>query len=120
METPGGTMALGPAVVLTAAEIGGQGWQDLPRLGTGVSHKVLWQSGGSMSGVMRIDPGGCLDRHAHRAAHHHFWIFEGSCEVLGRRLAADSYAHVPPGVDHGVDDVGDDGCVFFYLYLQTP
>ena len=51
---------------------------DLP----GVSHRVLWRFDSSMAGVLTIEAGHHLGRHAHRAHHHHIWMLEGRASVL--------------------------------------
>ena len=104
--------------VLDAAAIDGLPWEPLP--GLDVVHKVLWRSGDSMAGLMRLEPGQAIESHAHRRAHHHVWIVEGTCSIGGRPVAASTYAHVPAGEDHAIADVGADGCSFLYLYRQDP
>jgi quercetin dioxygenase-like cupin family protein len=92
-------------------------WGRLPALGRGVSHKELWRSGQSVAGLMRLEPGGYVDEHVHRRAQHHLWVLDGTVRILDRDLGPGSYAHVPPGVDHGMRD-GGAGSTFVYLYIQ--
>ena len=41
--------------------------------------------------------------------------------MLGAELSTGSYAHIPAGVAHDFEAVGDEGCTVFYLYLdQDP
>lgn len=105
-------------VLLESFVLDGLEWAPLPAIGESVDHKVLWQSGDSMSGLMRLAPGGSVSEHAHRAAHHHLWVIEGSIEVLATVLGPGSYAHVPAGVRHGMINRGDGAATFLYLYLQ--
>ena len=81
---------------------------------------LLWRSEQSVAGVMYVDPGGELEPHCHRNAHHHVWICAGDATILGRAVGPGAYVHIPPGVDHGVQGVGPDGCRFFYLYVEEP
>lgn len=110
---------ISPIVTLTPEEIAAIPEQQMPELGEGVSHRVIWHGGASLAGVMRIAPGGHLDEHVHRWAHHHFWILTGRCEVLGKTISAGGYVHIPGGVDHGVVALGPEGCSFYYLYVRA-
>jgi quercetin dioxygenase-like cupin family protein len=94
-------------------------WQPMQQMGTGVSHKVLWQAGHSVAGIMRIEPHGQVEWHSHRAAHHHIWVLEGTVDVAGTLLGPGSYAHVPAGVDHRLAAVGAAPTTFLYTYLDT-
>ena len=105
-------------VLLEAFVLDGLPWEPLPAIGTGVDHRVLWHSGDSMAGVMRLAPGGSVSEHAHRRAHHHLWVLDGSIEVLATVLGAGSYAHVPAGVRHAMVNRGEGTATFLYLYLQ--
>jgi ChrR Cupin-like domain len=101
--------------VLAAADVEALAWAPLPGL-PGVAQKVLWRSGGIVIGLIRVEPGHERPAHVHAAAHHHIWVVAGSCTMLGRPIAAGAYVHVPPGVRHGVADVGPDGCTYFYTH----
>jgi quercetin dioxygenase-like cupin family protein len=92
-------------------------WDALPAIGEGASHKVLWRSGDSIAGLMKLAEGGCIEPHSHRRAHHHLWVVDGSIDVLDTRLDSGSYAHVPAGTAHGILNLGA-AATFFYLYLQ--
>jgi hypothetical protein len=92
-------------------------WEELPEIGQGAAHKVLWRSGDSIAGLMRLADGGWIDSHAHRRAHHHLWVVDGAIDVLGTTLGPGSYGHVPAGVTHGMVSSGGPA-TFFYLYLQ--
>jgi quercetin dioxygenase-like cupin family protein len=107
----------GPPVLVSREELNAMAWEPDPRLGAGISHKLLWHSGDSVGGVMRIEPGGCLAAHTHRRAHHHLWVINGSAIVLGRQLGAGSYIHVPAGVEHTI--ASPTGCQFLYFYLDN-
>lgn len=87
----------------------------------GIHHRVLWQNETSMAGVMTVDAGCHLGRHAHRVNHHHLWVVTGRAEILGIELGPGGYVHIPAGVDHDIDATRTDGCTVFYLYIeQTP
>jgi mannose-6-phosphate isomerase-like protein (cupin superfamily) len=81
---------------------------------------LLWRSKGSAAGVMNVDPGGRLEPHCHGRAAHHMWVLNGHATVLGQPVGPGAYVHVPAGVDHGVTDVGPEGCGFLYLYIEEP
>ena len=104
--------------VLDGGAISALPWRVFHAIGVGVEHKVLWESGDSMAGVMRIAAGGQVDEHVHRLAHHHLWVTEGTVQLLGRSLGPGSYAHVPAGVAHRLVNGGDGPATFLYLYLQ--
>lgn len=108
----------GEPVLLQQFVLAGLPWEPLPAIGEGVEHKILWRSGTSMAGVMRLSPGGFVGAHSHRAAHHHLWVLEGSIEVLATVLGPGSYAHVPATVTHAMVNRSDGPTTFLYLYLQ--
>ena len=108
------------AVVLGSAQV-----EAIPEVALagvpGVANRVLWHDGTSMAGVLRVPAGVHLGAHTHRANHHHFWVLEGSAEVLGAVVGPGSYVHVPSGVEHDIDARATDGCLVHYLYVrQTP
>lgn len=84
----------------------------------GITHKVLWQDGTSMAGVMTVEGGRRLGAHAHRANHHHMWVLEGRASILGQEIGAGSYVHIPSGVEHDIDATDTAGCTVFYLYIR--
>ncbi len=86
-----------------------------------ISYRALWEEArtSSYAGVLRMEPEAAMAPHTHRYAVHHVWVAEGRCSILGRRLPAGSYAFVPAGVEHGIDEVGPGGCTLFYLYLRA-
>jgi quercetin dioxygenase-like cupin family protein len=111
---------LGHLLVHTAAEIAAMPWQPI---GTdGVAHKVLWQSGDVVIGLISVVAGASKPEHVHLGAHHHIYLTRGSCDMVGRTVDAGSYVYIPPGVPHAVDNVGPDGCEFLYTYrpLEQP
>jgi quercetin dioxygenase-like cupin family protein len=112
---------LGRVLVLTAAELSAQPWEELRGI-EGATHKVLWQAGATVIGLIRVEAGRSKPEHTHHGAHHHMLITRGSCVMLGQRVDEGSYIYVPPGVAHAVDDVGADGVEFFYTYrpLEVP
>lgn len=87
-------------------------------VGDGAVHRTTWTDGRSSAGVMHIEAGRHLGEHTHARHHHHVWIVSGRTRVLGAELAAGSYAHIPAGVAHDFEAVGDVGCTVFYLYLE--
>lgn len=105
-------------VVLTAEAIAAL---PVARIGSieGVTHRVLWRNDSSMSGVLTVEPGHRLGRHAHRANHHHIWVLDGRATILGTELGPGSYVHIPSGVDHDIDASRTDGCTVYYLYLRV-
>jgi quercetin dioxygenase-like cupin family protein len=84
-----------------------------------VTHTVLWRDDTTMAGVLVLSAGQRLGEHTHRLHHHHLWVVDGEAVILGERLGAGSYVHVPNGVVHDVDASGTDGCRVFYLYLGS-
>lgn len=106
---------LGELIALTAAEVDERPWLPLGD-DPGVTQKLLWQSGNVRLGLMRIDPGSVNPVHTHATAQHHILVTQGSATMVGKRMSAGGYVYVPPGVPHGVTDVGPDGVTFFYTY----
>lgn len=104
-------------VLLTAERLADLDAVPLGRHG-GATHRCAWSDGRSSAGLMRIEPGHRLGEHAHDRHHHHVWVVAGRTRVLGEELGAGSYAHIPPGVAHDFEPVGDEGCTVFYLYLE--
>ncbi len=88
----------------------------------GVTQKVLWRSGQNEVGLIRIEPGAVKPAHTHWRAHHHIWIVDGACTMVGRPLVTGAYAYIPPRVEHEVADVGARGCTFLYTYgrIELP
>jgi quercetin dioxygenase-like cupin family protein len=105
----------GKTVLLTANEVQEGRWKQLDDQ-PGVTHTVLWRSGDVVIGMIRLEPGAENPEHVHQAAHHHFFLTQGEASIVGRRLQAGGYAHIPPGQPHGVTEVGPEGCTFFYSY----
>ncbi|MBI1376365.1 MAG: cupin domain-containing protein [Frankiales bacterium] len=112
---------LGKVLVLTSAALAAEPWEDLRGI-DGAAHKVLWQSGAVVIGLIRVEPGREKPEHTHHGAHHHMLITRGSCVMLGERVDEGSYVYVPPGVPHAVTDVGPEGVEFFYTYrpVEVP
>jgi quercetin dioxygenase-like cupin family protein len=106
---------LGKVLVRTAAELANEPWEELPGI-EGATHKVLWQAGATVIGLIRVEAGKSKPEHTHHGAHHHMLITRGSCVMLGRHLDEGSYVYVPPGTPHAVTDVGPEGVEFFYTY----
>lgn len=106
---------LGKLIVLSAADVAELPWQQMGD-DPGVTQKLLWRSGAVRLGLMRVAAGSVNPVHTHVDAQHHILVTEGEATMVGHRLGAGSYLYVPPGVPHGVSDVGPDGVTFFYTY----
>ena len=105
--------------VLDWSEIENMDWH--PMVGAaGVSTKILWRdpAGISFAGMMRVEPGASLAHHMHRFAAHHLLVIEGTARVGERWLRPGGYAFVPAGAQHGLDEVGPQGCILFFNYLS--
>jgi hypothetical protein len=92
-------------------------WEPVPRC-PGVHEKTLWRLGDIVEALIHFQPNSTTPGLPHLAAHHHIWVVSGAATVAGRRLVAGSYMHVPPGVRHPVDDVGEEG--FTILQMHRP
>jgi mannose-6-phosphate isomerase-like protein (cupin superfamily) len=104
---------LGRVLIATAQDIESMPWTTpMP----GVHQKVLWQSGDTSLGLMKVDAGHENPEHVHHAAHHHILVLEGESTMLGKRVGPGAYVYIPPTVAHAVTDVGPQGCTFFYTY----
>lgn len=107
---------VGP-VVLTAADIAALPLVPLDPSIAGVTHRIVWRNETSIAGVMTIEGGHHLGRHAHRANHHHIWIIDGAVEILGTVVGPGGYVHVPAQLEHDLDARATAGCTLLYLYL---
>lgn len=85
-----------------------------------VDGRVLWRSGDSRAGMLRLGPGAVVGRHVHPQGHHHVYVVEGTCLVDGDALPAGSYAHVPAGRPHTLGGQDPGGCVVFYTFVDEP
>ena len=103
-------------LVLTAEAIAAIPPQPLGSL-PHVRHRVLWSQHTSTAGVLTVERGQRLGRHAHRVNHHHMWVLAGHATVLGAEVGPGTYVHVPAGVEHDIDASSSEGCTVFYLYL---
>lgn len=119
MSDPADVAAQSPAMATLVSRAAGESlaWHPLEPF-AGVEYKLLWRSGKSVAGLMRIAPGGELAPHAHVRSHHHLWVIDGTAEMLGEKVGPGTYAHVPAGVEHGIEHVGEAGCTLLYLYLR--
>jgi mannose-6-phosphate isomerase-like protein (cupin superfamily) len=111
-ETDAAPIVLTPEMVaaVAASQLG-----SLPH----VSRRVLWCNETSEAGVLTVAGGHALGPHTHRINHHHMWVIDGHAIVLGTRIGAGSYVHIPAGVEHDIDATTTEGCTVFYLY-QPP
>lgn len=105
------------ATLVTRAAAEALAWHPLAPY-DGVEYKLLWRSGKSVAGLMRLAPGGAVTPHTHVRSHHHLWVVDGTAEMLGRRVGPGTYLHVPAGVEHGLRAVDETGCSVLYLYLR--
>jgi mannose-6-phosphate isomerase-like protein (cupin superfamily) len=105
------------ATVVTPAAVARQAWHHLESF-DGVDYKLLWRSGKSVAGLMRVAPGSEVSPHAHVLSHHHLWVLEGEADMVGERVGPGTYVHIPAGVEHGITGVGPEGCTVVYLYLR--
>jgi hypothetical protein len=105
------------ATLVTAAAADALPWHPLDPY-DGVHYKLLWQSGKSVTGLLRIDPGGMVTPHAHIRSHHDMWVIDGAVEMLGDVVGPGTYVHIPAHVDHSIRAVGDGAATMLYLYLR--
>jgi hypothetical protein len=105
------------ATLVTRAAADSLAWHPLDPY-EGVDHKLLWRSGKSVAGLMRISADGLVTPHAHVRSHHHLWVVDGSVEVLGEVVGPGAYVHIPARVDHSLRAVDDRGATVLYLYLR--
>ena len=103
---------------LEVQEIEALAWEDVPAC-TGVQQKVLWRLGGFAQALLRYAPAATTSGLPHLAAHHHIWVVSGTVTIAGRRLAAGSYMHVPPGVGHEAT-AEDAGCTLLQMHRPHP
>jgi len=104
-------------LVLTSREVADRPGEPLGTL-QGVINHTLWSDGASIAGWLAVAAGHHLGAHEHRHNSHHMWVVEGAAEILGTKLDAGSYVHIPPGVSHDIDARATEGCRVFYLYLR--
>jgi quercetin dioxygenase-like cupin family protein len=102
---------------VSAAAAEARGWHPLDPY-EGVDYKLLWRSGKSVAGLMRIAPGAMVTPHTHDRSHHHIWVVEGTAEMLGEVVGPGTYVHIPASVDHSIRAVGDGPATMLYLYLR--
>ena len=94
-------------------------WKQVPGY-AGVHEKTLWRFGDFVVALIRYQPHATTPGVPHLAAHHHIWVVTGAAEMAGRRLAAGSYVHVPPGAGHPVENVGDETCTILQMHRPHP
>jgi len=115
MMVMSGRESLGSLHALSQTEIDGLPWQPIEGC-TDVHKKVLWHLGGFTEALIRYQPGASTAGEALLAAHEHIWVVSGAATIAGRRMLAGSYLHVPPGIQHPVEDVGPDGCTLLQMH----
>ena len=89
-------------------------WEPLPSDGR-VEHRVLYQDGRTVAGLLRMRPGAGELKHLHLHGEHHLWVLGGTVSVDDTVLPADSYLHVPAGLTHRITDTGA-GSLLFYVF----
>jgi quercetin dioxygenase-like cupin family protein len=102
---------------VTAAAAEALGWRPLDPY-EGVDYKLLWRSGKSVAGLMRIAPRAMVTPHVHDRSHHHIWVVDGTVEMLGEVVGPGAYVHIPASVDHSIRAAGDGSAIMLYLYLR--
>jgi mannose-6-phosphate isomerase-like protein (cupin superfamily) len=117
MDDQVGAAAPALATLVSAAAADARAWHPLEPY-AGVDYKLLWRSGKSVAGLMRIAPGGEVAPHAHVRSHHHLWVVDGEVEMLHERVGPGTYVHIPAHVDHGLRGAGPGACTLLYLYLR--
>jgi mannose-6-phosphate isomerase-like protein (cupin superfamily) len=105
------------ATLVTRAAADARAWHPLEPY-AGVDYKLLWRSGKSVAGLMRIAEAAEVTPHEHERSHHHLWVIDGTAEILGERVGPGTYVHIPASVDHGIRAVGPGPCTMLYLYLR--
>ena len=105
------------ATLVTAAAAEALGWRPLEPY-EGVDYKLLWRSGKSVAGLMRIAPGAMVTPHTHDRSHHHIWVIDGTVEMLGEVVGPGTYVHIPASVEHSIRAMGDGPATMMYLYLR--
>lgn len=105
------------ATVLAAANIAALEEQPLGDL-PGVGRRIFYRDDTSEAGIMRLAGGQRLGSHTHRENHHHMWVLDGEAVIVGSRVGAGSYVHIPAGVEHDIDATSTDGCTVVYLYVR--
>ena len=85
---------------------------------TGVDHKVLYDAGETVAGLLRLRPGGIEPTHLHVDGEHHMWVLAGRVLIDDTALGAGSYLHVPARLTHRVQDDGE-GSLVFYVYCPA-
>ena len=76
---------LGMVLVRTSEQLAAEPWEDFRGI-EGAAHKVLWQSGATVIGLIRVEAGRSKPEHTHHGAHHHMLVTRGSCVMLGQRV----------------------------------
>ena len=83
----------------------------------GVAHRVLFQDGRTVAGLLRLHPGAEELTHLHLHGEHHLWVLEGTVTIDDTTLPADSYIHVPSMLHHHLVDAGG-GSLLFYVFCD--
>lgn len=92
-------------------------WDVVPGDG-GVQHRVLFEDGRTVAGLLRFHAGAEELKHIHVDGEHHLWVLEGGVTVDDTFLPSGSYLHVPAGLMHRVSDPGG-GSLLFYVFTGS-
>ena len=106
-------------LVLNPVEINGVPWRPIPGC-PGTVAKDLWRSGDLHDALISYEPGSGTPGRPHPGADHHIWVISGSASIAGRPVGAGCYVHIPPGTEHPITDVGEEGCLLLQMHRPLP
>ena len=109
----------GTILTLSPAEIDKLPWQTIPGC-PGTVAKDLWRSGDMHDALISYQPGSGTPGRPHSGADHHIWVLSGSASIAGRRVGPGTYVHIPPGTEHPITDIGEDGCLLLQVHRPIP
>lgn len=105
----------GTILILNPGEIDQLPWQSIPGC-PGTVAKDLWRVGALHDALISYEPGSGTPGRPHPGADHHIWVISGSASIAGRRVGAGSYIHIPPGTEHPITDIGEEGCLLLQMH----
>jgi hypothetical protein len=82
----------------------------------GVRAKELWRRGNFVDALIDYEPGASTPGLPHLQADHHIWVVSGAATIAGQRLVAGCYVHVPQGVGHPINEIGEQGCMLLQMH----
>jgi hypothetical protein len=92
-------------------------WEPVPG-SPDVTHKVVYTTGTTVAGLLRLAPGAREVPHLHVDGEHHLWVIAGTVYIDDTELTADSYIHVPGRLRHTLSD-GGAGSLVFYVFCPS-